>query len=106
MTAVAGLRATGDYGSDERPKNFREMIMFRNPQGTSPIFALTSRAKKRTVDDPEFSWWDEPNGNVRLEVNGEVSSSGTLITVQLRWLRLTWVIENARGRKASSRGSN
>ena len=81
MSAVAGLRATGDFGTDERPKNFREMIMFRNPTGNSPIFALTSRAKKRSVDDPEFSWWDEPNGNVRLQVNGQVSSAGTLITV-------------------------
>lgn len=81
MSAVAGLRATGDFGTDERPKNFREMILFRNPTGSAPIFALTSRAKKKTVDDPEFSWWDEPNGNVRLQVNGEVSSSGTLIAV-------------------------
>jgi hypothetical protein len=81
MAAVAGLRATGDYGTDERPKNFREMILFRNPTGNAPMYALTSRAKKRTVDDPEFSWWDEPNGNVRLQVNGEVAAAGTLITV-------------------------
>lgn len=81
MAAVAGLRATGDYGTDERPKNFREMILFRNPTGAAPIFALTSRAKKRVVDDPEFSWWDEPNGNVRLQVSAEVAAAGTLITV-------------------------
>lgn len=27
--AVAGLRGTGDWGTDERPKNFREMILWR-----------------------------------------------------------------------------
>jgi hypothetical protein len=81
MAAVAGLRATGDFGTDERPKNFREMIMFRNPTGAAPIFALTARAKKRSVNDPEFSWWDEPNGNVRLQVNGSHASGVTLITV-------------------------
>lgn len=27
--AVAGLRGTGDWATDERPKNFREMILWR-----------------------------------------------------------------------------
>ncbi len=81
MAAVAGLRSTGDFGTDERPKNFREMIMFRNPNGASPIFALSSRAKKRTTDDPEFSWWDEPNVNVRLQASASHGSSETTINV-------------------------
>ncbi len=81
MAAVAGLRSTGDFGTDERPKDFREMIMFRNPNGASPIYALTSRAKKRTVKDPEFSWWDEPNVNVRLQSSASHSSSETTINV-------------------------
>jgi len=81
MAAVAGLRSTGDFGTDERPKNFREMIMFRNPNGASPIYALTSRAKKRTTDDPEFSWWDEPNVNVRLNVSASHTSAETTINV-------------------------
>ncbi len=29
MTAVAGLRGTGDFGTDERPKSFREYILWR-----------------------------------------------------------------------------
>lgn len=75
MAAVAGLRGTGDFGTDERPKNFREMILFLNPNGSAPIFALTSRVKQRTVDDPEYSWWDEPNDLVRLQVNGAVGDT-------------------------------
>lgn len=81
MAAVAGLRATGDFGTDERPKSFREMIMFRNPKGTAPIFALTSRARKRTVEDAEYNWWDENTGIVRLQVAGEHAASATTITV-------------------------
>jgi hypothetical protein len=57
------------------------MIMFRNPNGAAPIFALTSRAKKRSVDDPEFSWWDEPNGNVRLQSSVSHAAGVTLINV-------------------------
>lgn len=81
MAAVAGLRATGDFGTDERPKSFREMILFRNPKGSSPIFALTSRAKKKSVTDPEFAWWDEPNVNTRLQANGSHAAGVTTITV-------------------------
>jgi hypothetical protein len=81
VMSVAGLRGTGDWGTDERPKNFRETILFRNPSGSAPIFALTSKAGKVTVDDPEFAWWDEPNDLVRLQVNGALAASDTLVTV-------------------------
>lgn len=78
---VAGLRGTGDWGTDERPKNFRETILFRNPNGSAPIFALSAKAGKVTVDDPEFSWWDEPNDIVRLQVNGALAAADTLVTI-------------------------
>jgi len=61
MSGVAGLRGTGDWGTDERPKDFRESILFYNPNGTAPIFALTGKAGKKTVTDPQFFWWSEPN---------------------------------------------
>ena len=79
--AVAGLRGTGDWGPDERPKNFREMILWRNPNGSAPIFAFMGKVAKESTDDPEFSWWDEPNDNVILTVNGDVAQAGTSITV-------------------------
>lgn len=80
--AVAGLRGTGDWATDERPKDFRESILFRNPQGSAPIFALTSKAKKRVATDPQFYWWDESNDIVRLQVNGAISDTAqTLFTV-------------------------
>lgn len=81
MSGIAGLRGTGDFGTDERPKSFRELIAWRNPNGSAPIFALTSKAKKKTVTDPEFAWWDEPNDLVRLEVNGTLAAADTLVTV-------------------------
>src|SRR5882724_5826364 len=81
MAAVAGLRGTGDWGTDERPKNFREGILRFNPNGTAPIFALSSKAKKRSVDDPEFAWWAEGNVIIRLQVNGAAAAADTLINV-------------------------
>ena len=81
MTAVAGLRGSGDWGTDERPKNFREFILFRNPNGTAPMFALMARVQKESTNDPEFAWWDEPNDLVRLQVAGALAAGDTIVTV-------------------------
>lgn len=81
MSGIAGLRGTGNWGTDERPKNFREGILRFNPNGSAPIFALTSKAGKRSVDDPEFSWWAEGNVLIRLQVNGALVAGDTLVTV-------------------------
>lgn len=81
MAAVAGLRGTGDWSADERPKNFREMILFRNPNGTAPLFALMAKTSEEAVNDPEFSWWDEPNDLVRLQLNGALTSGATNVIV-------------------------
>lgn len=81
MSTFGGLRGTGDFSADERPKSFREMIQFRNPNGSAPIFGLTSKAGKRTVSDPEFSWWDEPNDLIRLQVAGALGAADLTIVV-------------------------
>lgn len=81
MTAFGGLRGTGDWGPDERPKNFRERILWMSPNGSAPITALLSRARKESTDDPEFSWFVEPLNLVRLTVSGTHISIATTITV-------------------------
>lgn len=78
---IAGLRGTGDFGADERPKNFRESILFTGPKGSAPIFALTAKAGSKTVNDPEYAWWCETMTNVRLQANGAAGAAVTLITV-------------------------
>lgn len=81
MSGVAGLRGTGDWSTDERPKDFRSKILQVRPNGNAPIFALTSRAKKRSVSDPEFNWWAESENIIRLKVSGAHAAADTLITV-------------------------
>lgn len=66
MASIAGLRGTLDWGTDERPKNFREMILWRNPNGQAPITALMARMKSESVNDPEFSWWEEELNPIRV----------------------------------------
>lgn len=81
MSGIAGLRGTGDWGTDERPKSFREKILFLDPNGDTPIFGLSSKAGKYQVTDPEYSWWAETQHHVRLRVNGAHTAGQTTITV-------------------------
>lgn len=81
MAGINGLRGTGDWGTDERPKDFRNTILFLNPNGSAPIFAMSGRAKEKTVTDPEFYWWTETNAHVRLQLSAAAGSGDTTITV-------------------------
>lgn len=73
--AVAGLRGTGDWGTDERPKNFREYILWRDPNGQTPLTALMARMRSEKVNDPEFKWWEEELNPIRLQVNGAITTT-------------------------------
>lgn len=79
--AVAGLRGTGDWGTDERPKNFREMILWRDPNGQAPMTALMARMKTDATDDPEFSWWEEELKPVRLLTDSVHTTGETTIDI-------------------------
>lgn len=79
--AIAGLRGSDDFHADDKPKDFREAILMRNPSGSAPIFALMARAGKRVVTAPEFNWWGEVNDLIRLQVNGAHASTDMLINV-------------------------
>lgn len=67
MPSIAGLRGTGDWATDERPKNFRETILFRDPNGMSPLTALMAKMKSESTDDPEFAWWEEQLNLIRVQ---------------------------------------
>lgn len=84
LGAVAGLRGTGDWGTDERPKNFREMILWRRPNGSAPLTALLSKTKSEKVDDPEFAHWEEELNAIRVRVDATgAAAASTAIGIDL-----------------------
>lgn len=105
--AFAGLRGTGDWATDERPKNFRETILWRQPNGQAPITGLLSKMSEEKVDDPEFNWWEEELTAVRLIVNGAIpTTTNTVFVVSANALMLVpgdvLLAENAAADLASS----
>lgn len=81
--AIAGLRGTGtgDWATDERPKNFRELILWRDPNGSAPLTALMAKMKKETTDDPEFAWYEEELNTIRLQASATATTGATSISV-------------------------
>lgn len=57
MAAFLGMRGNGDWATDQRPKHWREMILYLYPNGSAPLTALLSKLKSERVSDPEFNWW-------------------------------------------------
>lgn len=80
LQAFAGLRGSGDWGTDERPTNFRETILWRRPNGNAPLTALLSKMKSQKLDDPQFSWWEEELNAVRIQTDAAFSTTANNLT--------------------------
>ena len=82
MAAIQGLRGTGQFTSDFRPKNYREMFTLLEPNGSAPLNALLSMTSSEGTDDPEYKNFRDELPDRKLSVNGAVASaSTTAITV-------------------------
>lgn len=81
MTTFAGLRGTGSFGANERPQDFREMILWTNPNGTAPLFAMSAKMKKEACNDPQIHWWEETNDIGLATVNGAIGDATTTTIV-------------------------
>ena len=57
--AFLGMRGNDDWADDQRPKNYRDTILYLYPNGDVPLTALLSKIKSESVDDPEFNWWEK-----------------------------------------------
>jgi hypothetical protein len=79
--AIQGLRHTGNFATDARPKNWREGILRLYPNGMAPLTGLTSMMKERAVDDPEFSWWEKALQTQRMELSANLGVAGNLTVV-------------------------
>jgi len=71
-----GMRGTGDWVADQRPKNWRETILYRYPNGMAPLTAILSKMASESTDDPEFNWWTKSLPTQRATVTGVYTNLG------------------------------
>jgi len=56
-TGMLGLLGTGDWATDQRPMNWRQMLLRLYPNGAMPLTGLMSKLGSEATDDPQFHWW-------------------------------------------------
>jgi Family of unknown function (DUF5309) len=74
--AFLGMRGTGDWGTDVRPKNFRQGILYLYPNGDTPLTGMLSMMDEKSIDDPEFAWWTEALAAQGGVVTGVFTNTG------------------------------
>jgi hypothetical protein len=77
MTAITGLRGTGQFTTDFRPTNYRELFTLLEPNGTAPLQALLSMAGSESTDDPKYNHFRDEMPDRTLTVDGAVASTST-----------------------------
>tara|TARA_B110000971_G_C19990236_1_gene491599 strand:+ start:323 stop:1489 length:1167 start_codon:yes stop_codon:yes gene_type:complete len=77
MAGIQGLRGTGTFNTDFRPKNYRELYTLLEPNGNAPLNALLSMTSSEATDDPEFRNFRDELPERKLVVDGAVASTST-----------------------------
>lgn len=77
MAGIQGLRGTGQFDVDFRPKNYRELFTMLEPNGSAPLSALLAMSSSEATDDPEFKNFRDELPDRKLTVNGAVASTST-----------------------------
>lgn len=77
MAAITGLRGTGEFSTDFRPKNYRELFTLLEPNGNAPLNALLAMGSSESTDDPEYKNFRDELPDRKMQVNGAVASTST-----------------------------
>lgn len=57
MAVIQGIRGSGNWETDQRPKSWREGVLYLEPNGDTPLYGLTSKLREKSITDPEHNWW-------------------------------------------------
>lgn len=81
--AIQGLRGTGEFNTDFRPKNYRELFTLMEPNGNAPLNALLAMGSNESTDDPEYkNFRDElPERVLKINNGGGYDDSTSPLTI-------------------------
>jgi hypothetical protein len=77
MPTIQGLRGSGEFGTDFRPKNYRELFTLLEPNGNAPLNALLAMSSSESTDDPEFKNFRDELPERILTAAAPVASAST-----------------------------
>jgi len=76
MSYFLGMRGTEDWGTNVRPKNWREMILYLYPNGQAPLTAMLAKLGKEATNDPEFNWWTQSLASIGVDITNVYTNVG------------------------------
>lgn len=76
---VVGMKGTGSWSADERPKNYREVILLLYPNTKAALTAILGKLTEEPTDDPEFKIFLKGIPSQRAVVNGAQTNVDTAI---------------------------
>ena len=82
-TGIIGLRGTGQYNTDFRPTNYREVYTMLEPNGTAPLNALLAMGSSEEVDDPRFNTFTDELPDRVVTVNNVGGYNAIATAIQL-----------------------
>lgn len=70
--AFLGMRGNGDWVANQQPEDFRQSILYLNPNGAAPLTGITSMMGSEECSDPTIHWWTKnlPTETVALNTSG------------------------------------
>lgn len=71
-----GMRGTGDWVTNQRPENWREMILYLYPNGKAPLTAIMSMMGSERTTDPIYHWWEKALPDQRATITGVYTDAG------------------------------
>ena len=77
-----GMRGTGSFSADERPKNYREGILRIDPNTKATLTAFLGMTPDAETTDPEFKWFEKGLLSQRVIVSGAQTAGDTTIELQ------------------------
>ena len=82
-TPIQGLRGSGEFDADFRPKNYRELYTLLEPNGSAPLNALLAMTSAESTNDPEFkNFRDElPDRVLKINNGAGYNDTATALTV-------------------------
>ena len=83
MATILGMRGTGDAGTDERPKSYRETIFYLEKNGTAPLTALMTKMRHEMLTDSEHHWWTKAEPTVRTTHTAPTTTAGSPASVTI-----------------------
>jgi len=75
MAAIQGMRGTGEFGTDFRPKNYRELYTLLEPNGNAPLNAMLAMGSSSSTNDPEYKNFRDALPERRVTVASGIASA-------------------------------